>query len=394
MDKIIELINNRLAELNIYDDILFELLQKLNEKVCLANKIENCLYDSDLYLVYMHTVPNGKVYIGITQNHPQTRWNEGSGYEKQTKFYKAIQKYGWINIKHEIIAAGLSKEEALKVENDLIIQFNAYDEKYGYNTRVNLDETNSVVQKNSTIVPEDNFMEISHKLINKYAIKTYANTIYYLLNGKYVEEKNYPIIEKELLSLYKVPLKKHKEIIKQIKILTHTEERIINNENSQKNIKPLSSDEIKKQDYLEISQELIKKYKIKTYGDTIYYLLDGKYVEEKKHPIIEKELLAVYKVQLRKHKEILRQIKILTHTEEFILGSNEMSFDEWIINCGITIDYLISVETTALYDNYYDWCIKNKETNILGKKTFYKTISENFNLVKKQKADGKRYFVY
>ena len=44
------------------------------------------------YLVYKHILPNNKIYIGITCNKAETRWNKGLGYKKQDYFYKAILK--------------------------------------------------------------------------------------------------------------------------------------------------------------------------------------------------------------------------------------------------------------------------------------------------------------
>ena len=64
------------------------------------------------YSVYKHTCPSGKVYIGITMQKPEIRWNKGLGYKKQDYFYKAILKYGWDNIKHEVLYKDLSKAEA------------------------------------------------------------------------------------------------------------------------------------------------------------------------------------------------------------------------------------------------------------------------------------------
>ena len=55
-----------------------------------------------MYVVYKHTTPSGKVYIGITGLKPERRWRNGNGYKDNEHFYRAILKYGWDNIKHEI----------------------------------------------------------------------------------------------------------------------------------------------------------------------------------------------------------------------------------------------------------------------------------------------------
>lgn len=73
-----------------------------------------------MWTVYRHTSPSGKTYIGVTSNKPEYRWSGGKGYRSCTAFNKAIDKYGWDNIKHEIIAENLSKEDAFKKEKELI----------------------------------------------------------------------------------------------------------------------------------------------------------------------------------------------------------------------------------------------------------------------------------
>lgn len=85
------------------------------------------------YTVYKHTAPNGKVYIGITNREPLKRWVNGQGYRHNVYFYSAIQKYGWNNFKHEILYAGLTKEQACKIEVELIALYRSNDKRFGYN---------------------------------------------------------------------------------------------------------------------------------------------------------------------------------------------------------------------------------------------------------------------
>ena len=85
------------------------------------------------YKVYIHTTPNNKVYIGITKQEPKKRWRYGYGYVKCTYFYKAIQKYGWNNIKHEILYENLTKEEAIQKEIELIEKYDSTNRNKGYN---------------------------------------------------------------------------------------------------------------------------------------------------------------------------------------------------------------------------------------------------------------------
>lgn len=85
------------------------------------------------YTVYKHTTPNGKVYVGITCRIPQKRWKGGSGYRENEHFYRAVQKYGWENITHEILFEGLTKEDAFEKEIELIAKYQSNNSEYGYN---------------------------------------------------------------------------------------------------------------------------------------------------------------------------------------------------------------------------------------------------------------------
>lgn len=84
------------------------------------------------YCVYCHTTPSNRKYVGISCD-PRKRWNEGKGYSKNYVFYRAIRKYGWENIRHDILFDGLSLEEAKEVETRLISEWKLTDRKYGYN---------------------------------------------------------------------------------------------------------------------------------------------------------------------------------------------------------------------------------------------------------------------
>ena len=85
------------------------------------------------YTVYMHLFPNGKVYIGITSLRTFERWCGGHGYSGQPLMWNAIQKYGWKNIRHIILADGLTKDEAEAMEIAEIKNRKANRRGYGYN---------------------------------------------------------------------------------------------------------------------------------------------------------------------------------------------------------------------------------------------------------------------
>lgn len=86
------------------------------------------------YKVYKHIAPNGKVYIGQTCQTTNKRFRyDGTGYIRSPYFYAAIQKYGWDNIEHEIIAECLNKDEANWLEKYLIKFYNSDVKEKGYN---------------------------------------------------------------------------------------------------------------------------------------------------------------------------------------------------------------------------------------------------------------------
>lgn len=95
---------------------------------------ENKIKDRN-YVVYKHTSPSDKVYIGITcQNPPEKRWKNGNAYKYNKHFYNAIQKYGgWDSFKHEILFKNLTKEEAEEKEIELIAFYKSNQSDFGYN---------------------------------------------------------------------------------------------------------------------------------------------------------------------------------------------------------------------------------------------------------------------
>lgn len=112
------------------------------------------------YCVYMHTSPSGKRYIGLTgQANPKYRWVNGHGYKKAGYFRNAIKKYGWDNIKHEILFSNLTKEEACRLEQICIVLFRTRNRLYGYNMTIG-GECGST----GVTLTDEQRLEISRKL--------------------------------------------------------------------------------------------------------------------------------------------------------------------------------------------------------------------------------------
>ena len=82
------------------------------------------------WIVYQHISPSNKVYVGITKQKPEYRWDNGKGYKRCVKFFNAILKYGWDNFEHKIIAHNLKKEEAILMEKTLIKYYKGLNLSY------------------------------------------------------------------------------------------------------------------------------------------------------------------------------------------------------------------------------------------------------------------------
>ena len=85
------------------------------------------------FYVYVHTCnANGKRYVGCTTYKPEYRWGRnGEGYKGQL-FGKAVRKYGWSSITHEVFEVD-SEEEMYRKEIELISFYHSNDPEYGYN---------------------------------------------------------------------------------------------------------------------------------------------------------------------------------------------------------------------------------------------------------------------
>lgn len=85
------------------------------------------------FLIYMHTAPNGKSYIGQTND---LRMRNAAHQSKTgcRAFHAAIKKHGWENFTHSILAEGLSPDDANKLEAEFIARYNTLSPS-GYNLK-------------------------------------------------------------------------------------------------------------------------------------------------------------------------------------------------------------------------------------------------------------------
>lgn len=83
------------------------------------------------FYVYVHTNKvNGKRYVGLTTTKPEYRWRKnGTGYVKQPRFYRSIQKYGWDNFDHQVFEVN-TKDEMYYLEQYLITFYDTMNSGY------------------------------------------------------------------------------------------------------------------------------------------------------------------------------------------------------------------------------------------------------------------------
>lgn len=90
--------------------------------------------EQENYKVYCLTnTVNGKQYVGMTRRSLNARFgSNGRNYEKCSAIWGAIKEFGWENFSHEILADGLTYEEACEKEKQFIVELNSRT-PYGYN---------------------------------------------------------------------------------------------------------------------------------------------------------------------------------------------------------------------------------------------------------------------
>jgi group I intron endonuclease len=85
------------------------------------------------YLIYCHTSPSGKKYIGQTNNYNRRcTQHKNPNRKKLFAFHNAINKYGWDSFKHEILKDNLTTDEANNLEEYFIKEYNTLAPN-GYN---------------------------------------------------------------------------------------------------------------------------------------------------------------------------------------------------------------------------------------------------------------------
>jgi group I intron endonuclease len=87
-----------------------------------------------IYLIYKHTSPSGKSYIGQTKDYEQRCQQHRAEKSNCRAFSAAIKKYGWDNFTHEMLVECITEDEANTLEVKFILEHHTLSPG-GYNLR-------------------------------------------------------------------------------------------------------------------------------------------------------------------------------------------------------------------------------------------------------------------
>ena len=125
------------------------------------------------YTVYQHVTPDGMYYFGTTQN-VERRWEGNGRLYKTTALQPYIEKYGWDNIQHIVLFENQTKENALSIEDSLIIS--------GW------EKGNCINKQRSGLVSKEEGYSREYYEQNKEQIREYKQE-YYETNKEQIREK-------------------------------------------------------------------------------------------------------------------------------------------------------------------------------------------------------------
>lgn len=174
------------------------------------------------YCVYKHISPDGRVYIGITSQKPEARWQGGNGYRGNTYFTRSIKKHGWENFTHKIVYTGLTAEEAKETEIRLISEYQSNKREFGYNISSGGESKKGthISEQQKQIIREANTGKIvseeTRKKLSVSSKKTWSNPEFVKHMRKINTGKNNPMYGRKMTDKDKVK-RKAKSVIQYTK---------------------------------------------------------------------------------------------------------------------------------------------------------------------------------
>ena len=133
------------------------------------------------YKLYLHRLKSdSRVYIGITKQKLNKRWQNGLGYVRSSYFYNAIMKYGWDNFEHILLFDNLEKEEAETLEQEYIKLYKSNKKGYGFNINEGGFAPTMTEEQKIKISNSEKGKKVSNETREKISKK---NREYFKLNG-------------------------------------------------------------------------------------------------------------------------------------------------------------------------------------------------------------------
>ena len=152
------------------------------------------------YTVYVHkNLKNEKYYVGSTSMNPSYRWNNGKGYQNNSKMWNDIQNSDWNkDWVHGILGKFENKKDALNYEAFLIAMLDSV--KNGYNTSSfdsynykRTEEHKKKISESMTgiVFTEEHKKKISESMTGKHN-RPQKSVLQLSINGEFIAE--YPSI--------------------------------------------------------------------------------------------------------------------------------------------------------------------------------------------------------
>lgn len=162
------------------------------------------------WIVYKHTAPNGKVYIGITSQSCNKRWRSGKGYKHNQHFSSAIKEFGWDNIRHEVLYENITQEEAQRIEIELISEYKSYNGDFGYNI-----ERGGLLHDSTS---EETKQKLSQANKGKFTGEKHPN-----YGKRWTEEQKKIISEKTKIAMANLTEEKRKRMVEKLNSIKESE---------------------------------------------------------------------------------------------------------------------------------------------------------------------------
>ena len=155
-----------------------------------GNNLSYIIYmrTENIYSVYVHkNLKNGKYYVGSTSRKPSYRWNNGKGYQNNSKMWNDIQNSDWNkDWCHGILGKFDNKQDALNYEAFLIAMLGSIENGYNSSIYSSYGFTEETKRKLSELMTGRVFTEETRKKMAK--AKGVNGILQFSKDGEFIAE--------------------------------------------------------------------------------------------------------------------------------------------------------------------------------------------------------------